>query len=374
MNRFLTYCLFLLVAIENNAYAGVDMQCVNNCMSKGYLSQLCYQQCSYDMSTGQAPQWQSGTSIPMQGTPVQIDSNIPLRGVQPVPQVQPLQPIDLNGGQQQSQQLEPQVQQRTVSQQATLMRPITGWGKVNVTFEHMTAYANTASIVRTSTNTVSMWALNNYKATVIASNGMAYLSDVIQREFGCVSKQFRILSASFRTEHMGSGYAQTAIFESGWKPVGTNTLESGLLEMACRNQTDELNKLKSAFEKYSNRVKEICSKPEFAAFFAKTACYGKDISFEQLTDNSKISKEQKSTFPRYRALVDAETKEANIARRAYGGDMGIRSADYLESIQAETDKFNLDLYNGLITWGTYNQLRKELATRANAELSKITQQ
>jgi hypothetical protein len=104
MNRISTYLLFLFFAIEINAYAAVDMQCVNSCTSKGYQYQLCSQRCSYDMSVGTAPQLQSGTSIPLQGNSAQVDSSIPLKGMQPVQPVQPLQQIDSTGGQQQFQQ------------------------------------------------------------------------------------------------------------------------------------------------------------------------------------------------------------------------------------------------------------------------------
>jgi len=145
------------------------------------------------------------------------------------------------------------------------------------------------------------------------------------------------------------------------------------LEKACRDRADDMNKLNSAFKKYDDRVKEICSKPEFAVFFSKTPCYGKDVTFQQLTDSSKINKEQKSILPNIRALLDSETKEINAARRNYGGDILTRSVEYIETTQVEIDKYNLDLYNGLITWGIYNQRRKELAAKMNAELSRIAQ-
>jgi hypothetical protein len=44
---------------------------------------------------------------------------------------------------------------------------------------------------------------------------------------------------------------------------------------------------------------------------------------------------------------------------------------YISSIQPEIDKYNLDLLKGVITWGEYNQHKKDLNIRYNAERRKI---
>ncbi len=52
-------------------------------------------------------------------------------------------------------------------------------------------------------------------------------------------------------------------------------------------------------------------------------------------------------------------------------DADKRWTDYLDATQPEIEKINLDLYKGVITWGEYNQLRKDLHAKMMAEQRRI---
>lgn len=373
MSRLLSYSLIIFLAVVKNAYASVDMQCVNNCTSKGYQYQLCAQRCSYDTGAGQAPQPQIGTAIPIQGNPAQVDSSIPLRGMRAVQPVQPMGQINLNGGQQESQQSVQPEQQRTVIQQISQQPPTTGYVSINVLDNGTTIYANPAAIVKSGNNPI-MWSLFDARRASTASDGTPFYSEVHQQEYDCNNTKLRNLYVSIRTDRMGGGEMLPTTQDNNWEGLTPNTIGYVLWDYACRQQphSDTNGTLLAAKLKFNDRYKEICTMSEFAVLFKRTECYAKDITFEQLTDGTKITKDQKTALPRYRALVDAETKRLNEVLRSFGGTISISTAGYLESVQPEIDKYNLDLYNGLITWGSYNQHRKELSARMDDGISRLS--
>ena len=119
------------------------------------------------------------------------------------------------------------------------------------------------------------------------------------------------------------------------------------------------------------RGKAICDNPEYAILFLNTSCSGKDITFEQIADSSKITPEQKVVLPKFRTEMDAYSRERLEFIRSVGKNPGKQWADYVDSVQPEVDKYNLDLYNGVISWGEYNQKRKDFYARMQAEYRKI---
>jgi hypothetical protein len=124
-------------------------------------------------------------------------------------------------------------------------------------------------------------------------------------------------------------------------------------------------------KEFAEKYKAICAKSEYAALFVKSACKVEDITFEQIADNTKITQEQKTILPKYRTEVDAITKERQKYLHTFTSPLDIRWADYLDSTQSEIDKYNLDLFNGVITWGEYSNQRKDLYARQKSEHRKI---
>jgi hypothetical protein len=127
----------------------------------------------------------------------------------------------------------------------------------------------------------------------------------------------------------------------------------------------------NAIRKFDEKFNAVCAKPEYAAFFVKTTCSAKDITFEQLADSTKITQEQKTILPKYRTAVDIISKERSEYAHTNGPDGDKRWADYIDSTNPEVDKYNLDLYNGIITWGEYNQHRKDLSAKIQTEYKRM---
>ena len=121
-----------------------------------------------------------------------------------------------------------------------------------------------------------------------------------------------------------------------------------------------------------DRQKAVCAKQDYSVLLLKTPCYAKDITFEQIADSTKISAELKPVLVKYRTEIDAITKETNEYMHAHVVATSDKQwVNYLDSIQPDIEKYNLDLYKGLITWGEYNQQRKDLTAKLMAENRRL---
>ena len=146
-------------------------------------------------------------------------------------------------------------------------------------------------------------------------------------------------------------------------------------EKQNQQNTDQIGKQRAEnieeFKKIDAKAKAVCDKSEYAAFFLKTPCTGNQITLVYLADNTKISQEQKDIILKYRSEIDALSNARNALLRQVGAPADKRWADYMDSLQPEIDKYNLDLYNGVITWGEYNQRRKNLTAKLMVENRNI---
>lgn len=109
---------------------------------------------------------------------------------------------------------------------------------------------------------------------------------------------------------------------------------------------------------------ERCVSPEFELIYAKTPCFTGDIDFKYMTDDTKITTNQKLIFVRWREAIDSSTQKTINIEVRLNGNAGKKYANYaLSTMKPDNDKNNLDLYNGQITWGQYNSRRKEIYSK-----------
>ena len=91
-----------------------------------------------------------------------------------------------------------------------------------------------------------------------------------------------------------------------------------------------------------------------------------------MADNQKITAAQKKIFLKWRSENSAVKKEMISYIRSNANNAQDRQqADYLDSIQPAIDGYNLDLYNGKISWGEYNKSRKDQMVKIQAEQRRI---
>lgn len=134
-------------------------------------------------------------------------------------------------------------------------------------------------------------------------------------------------------------------------------------KIVARNSSELKQKLaiyEDTMKKFNEQVYAICAKLEYATLIVKSACNVKDITFTQFADNTKITPEQKNIFSKYLTEVNVVVKERSMYMHTLTNREDLLWADYLDSTQSEVDKYNLDLLNGVITWGEYSQRRKDL--------------
>jgi len=157
----------------------------------------------------------------------------------------------------------------------------------------------------------------------------------------------------------------------GWRLQDKNSYQA----TATQNQSDfeqKKNEYLAAMKEFGDRVKAVCEKPEYADILLKTPCNGKEVTFEQIADSSKITAKQKTLLPKFRTEIDAINNESREYMHAHVRASADKQwTDYLDSIQPNIEKYNLDLYKGVITWGEYNQQRKDLTSKMIAEQRRI---
>jgi hypothetical protein len=121
-------------------------------------------------------------------------------------------------------------------------------------------------------------------------------------------------------------------------------------------------------------VARICNKEEYRPLFSKSACNPLEITFDQMTDQSKISPEHKILLQNVRKEGSALNVKGASAYRRYGGAKGADVASIIERSDQQYEDNALSLYSGNISWGEYSKKRKEIATHFRDELNQIVRQ
>lgn len=197
-------------------------------------------------------------------------------------------------------------------------------------------------------------------------------NDFASDKYACMQESQQQQSSAAVNAYGGAAQSGTVtnvyLFNSCMNAKGWSLQNTQAVQQNVNNQPN----VQERMNQFNQEYQDICSTPEYAPLFTKTPCMAKEISFEQLTDTTKITSEQKPLLSKYRTSVDHFQTERETFMRANGETLN-RIADYVDSRQPEIDKYNLDLYNGIITWGEYNQRRKDLTTSENVEIQKIIQ-
>lgn len=328
-----------------------------------------------------------------------IDPTIPMRNIQPIPQIQPIKAVDVKAEQLKSLQMEVQRQQleqqlrNNQRQQATESQASTTESQDSeseakesnwVWFyaDSVTSgYVDSANISKATEN-VNIWWISDLKKNV---NSPSVVSSIkFHDEFNCSQKQRRNYASISFSEKMGRGKALNSEYRESpvWSAVPSYGVAEALLHYVCGvkqpsatqpTQSAPSNQLQLALASLKEESNGLCTTLEFAELFVKSACNPTDITFDQLSDGTKITKKQKVTLKKYRARADAIAIENQEALRRMGGDAGKQIADFLESTMWDAQKNSLNLYKGDITWGGYSQRRKELAVKIQAATKSIAQ-
>ena len=141
-----------------------------------------------------------------------------------------------------------------------------------------------------------------------------------------------------------------------------------------QNQTQQANAdaAKQAMQVLKDKQDGFCADPANQAYYAKTGCKPNEITFDQQLDKSKISSSEKLVLKDLYPKLQTLSREAAANMRTYYGPKGIKGADLVEGkMIPQSDKNNLELYSGKITWGDYNIRRKEIFDAYMAEFRSL---
>lgn len=132
-------------------------------------------------------------------------------------------------------------------------------------------------------------------------------------------------------------------------------------------------RIKQANASYERGVRELCGSERYKTLFANTACFANEISLHHMASAEKLNPADKAHFLEWRSKVhNLLTDVANTAE-LYDGRSGRRVSDFIRNSMIPGDEKNeLDLYDGKITWGEYNRLRKDLGALHVRELNAIS--
>jgi hypothetical protein len=128
-------------------------------------------------------------------------------------------------------------------------------------------------------------------------------------------------------------------------------------------------RLEAGMEAYNRGTKALCAADTYRALLAKTACFAPDIWLSHMASTEKLSDEDRAKFLEWRTKVHQIVRDYGVVVAKYAGASGHRLNDYLlNSVIPSNEKNELNLYDGRVTWGEYNRVRKELATRHMREM------
>ena len=107
------------------------------------------------------------------------------------------------------------------------------------------------------------------------------------------------------------------------------------------------------------KMKSVCSLDELKEYYKKTACNTDDLTLAQLTDKSKITPKQKPVILRQQEIMNPIRDEFFEVSESMGGNEA-RQGRIARELNPDSQSNYLDLYSEKITWGEFNQKRKDI--------------
>lgn len=121
----------------------------------------------------------------------------------------------------------------------------------------------------------------------------------------------------------------------------------------------------------SRQAEATCVDPALQALWAKSPCKVEGITLAHLADTSYATDAQRDALVLARQKYNDRIATASRAYRSMGGARGAAFAQLLDDNSARLEKAALAAYSGKMTWGEYNQARKDAAKLFREEQTKI---
>lgn len=228
---------------------------------------------------------------------------------------------------------------------------------------------------------ISVFALLISSGLVGCAQNVWYKPGATQDAYGqdrltCLQQSQQIESKSGTSASVNSAYGayesksrtgsvtNTSIFNAcmnskGWVLRNASDLaeQNTRAKVINDEKRDQVNVIRS-------QMLEMCDKEEFVAFTSKTSCGDKQISLSMMSDQTKITVQQKKAMDSYmqewESLVNQQEK---IVVRGADSKLRTRMQCVNEKVKPLFKKNDLDLFSGRITWGQYNKNKSDLRAK-----------
>ena len=191
--------------------------------------------------------------------------------------------------------------------------------------------------------------------------------------------------ADERTENKGGGILMSIIKGNATMESCMNRFGFSLTEKNSPQALAEVNKIQEAqanqveknrirneiYKDYSSKYNSVCIDVKNTAYFNKTTCSPIDLTIAQLADETKPNDEEKVQILKVREQVAIHQLDFVRKLRSNGLSQDKQLADALELFENELVQNSLNLYGGKITWGEFNQVKKNIYLKAIAEYRKL---
>jgi len=128
---------------------------------------------------------------------------------------------------------------------------------------------------------------------------------------------------------------------------------------------------KNRLSEIQTEMRALCESPDLVVYFNKTPCSTNDTTTAHLSDQTKITAEEKIALNKAAQLFGNLFNESNdILRVRDSKSQQIVKFRETVAIPAQ-NKARHDLVDGKISWGEYNKRRKEINDRLQAEQRRI---
>lgn len=218
-----------------------------------------------------------------------------------------------------------------------------------------------------------------------ANNKMWYKPNATQNNFSedryqCLQQAQQQYGGAYVNQYNGFASqgvkTNDALFTSCMNSKGWSLENKEVVQNYINTQNNQIQE-KISIEKnqaklFDEESKKICENEKYKILFKKTPCNPKDINFANLSDESKITKEEKTLLISYRSEIDdLQNRRYEYYSRVDSFPKDKQFVEFAKSEQPKIDEYNLELIKGSITWGEYNKMRKDFTEYWMKEYNKI---
>ncbi|OUL98803.1 hypothetical protein [Variovorax sp. JS1663] len=212
-----------------------------------------------------------------------------------------------------------------------------------------------------------VWVKPGASQNDFASDRYTCMQDSQQRVGGAVVNQFG--GSATNTVVTNGNLFGSCMNAKGWYLTRPNAQQQS--PSAGATPSAPSNPLAEVDREASRQAEATCVDPALQVLWAKSPCKIESITLAHLADTSYANDAQREALVLARQKYNERVVTASRAYRSLGGARGAAFAQLLEENSARLEKAALAAYSGKMTWGEYNQARKDASKQFRDEQAKL---